>query len=169
TNLLVDGVAREQGLAPFGIFEITPVGLVVAFVGTIALAVLGRFLLPDGETDPYHSAEDQLFLSEVRIPRDSPLIGRMLRDTGELKRLRVIGLTRAGNAADVSERELAAGDRLILRASLAELMTLRHVKGIEIGTSIVGDVMNDATEVVEATICPSHPSIRFQLREIPFL
>src|SRR5690606_17133005 len=85
TNLLVDGVAREQGLAPFGIFEITPVGLVVAFVGTIALAVLGRFLLPDGETDPYHSAEDQLFLSEIRIPRDSPLIGRMLRDTGELK------------------------------------------------------------------------------------
>src|SRR5690606_33751109 len=27
TNLLVDGVAREMGMAPFTIFEITPVGI----------------------------------------------------------------------------------------------------------------------------------------------
>ncbi len=169
TNLLVDGVAREQGLAPFGIFEITPIGLIVATVGTIALAVLSHFLLPDGATDPYHSAGDQQFLSEIRIPRDSPLIGRMPGETSELKRLRVIGLTRAGNGTGISERALAAGDRLILRVSLAELMTLRHVKGIEIGTAIVGEVRHDATEVVEATISPSHPSIGRQLREIPFL
>ena len=30
TNLLIDGVARRHGQAPFGVFEITPVGVAVA-------------------------------------------------------------------------------------------------------------------------------------------
>src|SRR5690606_15605926 len=47
TNLLVDGVAREQGLAPFSIFEISPIGLVTAATGMLTMVVLGRFLLPD--------------------------------------------------------------------------------------------------------------------------
>ena len=46
TNLLVDGVARENGLAAFSIFEITPVGIVVVIAGWAALAVLGPWLLP---------------------------------------------------------------------------------------------------------------------------
>ena len=37
TNILVDGVARGQGLEPFSIFEITPVGLVTATVGATFL------------------------------------------------------------------------------------------------------------------------------------
>ena len=47
TNLLVDGAAREAGLAPFGIFEITPIGLAVAAVGAAYLWFLGPLLLPD--------------------------------------------------------------------------------------------------------------------------
>lgn len=169
TNLLVDGVARDHGLAPFGIFEIAPVGIIVALVGILALAVLSRFLLPDGETDPYHSADDELFLSEIRIPRDSPLIGKSVREASELKRLRVVGFTHASTSADLSDRLLAAGDRLIVRVTLVELMTLRDAKGIEIGTSVMGDARQDASEVVEATISPAHPGIGRQLREIPFL
>ena len=46
TNLLVDGVARAEGLAPFTIFEITPIGLVVVAWGLIYLLVFGRHLLP---------------------------------------------------------------------------------------------------------------------------
>ena len=41
TNLLVDGVAREQGLAPFGMFEITSVGLIAAAAGSLYLVILG--------------------------------------------------------------------------------------------------------------------------------
>jgi len=33
TNLLVDDMARSSGQAPFGLFEITPVGLAMAFAG----------------------------------------------------------------------------------------------------------------------------------------
>ena len=42
TNLLVDGVARTQGLEPFSIFEVTPIGLVVVIWG----ASISLFLWP---------------------------------------------------------------------------------------------------------------------------
>lgn len=45
TNLLVDDMARASGQAPFGIFEITPVGLIVALAGGIYLMLVsGRML-----------------------------------------------------------------------------------------------------------------------------
>lgn len=45
TNLLVDDMARSSGQAPFGIFEITPVGLAMALVGSIYLILFtGRLV-----------------------------------------------------------------------------------------------------------------------------
>lgn len=46
TNLLVDGVARANGQAAFGIFEITGVGLVAMAAGIATMLVLGPKLLP---------------------------------------------------------------------------------------------------------------------------
>ncbi len=169
TNLLVDGVAREQGLAPFGIFEITPIGILVALAGTIALFLLGPFLLPDGETDPYHSPDDQPFLSEIRIGKDSPFVDRSIEDIPEFKRLRIIGLNRGGYRERVPERPLTIGDRLIVRVTLAELMTLHENKAIDMGVSMLGQAATEEEIIVEATISPSHPSIGRLIREIPFL
>ena len=43
TNLLVDGVARTQGLEPFSIFEVTPIGLVVVIWGRYTCISLVRY------------------------------------------------------------------------------------------------------------------------------
>ena len=50
TNILVSGVAQEQGMAPFGVFEITPLGLIYSLVGVTYLFVVWRKLLPKRET-----------------------------------------------------------------------------------------------------------------------
>ena len=47
TNLLVDGVVQKQGMEPFGIFDILPVGLVVTLAGGAFMALVGHRLLPD--------------------------------------------------------------------------------------------------------------------------
>lgn len=44
TNLLVDDMARASGQPPFGIFEITPVGVLVALAGGLYLLLTGRML-----------------------------------------------------------------------------------------------------------------------------
>lgn len=63
TNLLVDDMARASGQAPFGIFEITPVGLAMALAGGLYLVFFtGRLLgtaaaqpLPDSATLEQHT------------------------------------------------------------------------------------------------------------------
>ena len=47
TNLLVDGVARQSGMEPFSIFEITPIGIVISLWTMAYLLIFGRKLLPD--------------------------------------------------------------------------------------------------------------------------
>ncbi|HBU56068.1 MAG TPA: dATP pyrophosphohydrolase, partial [Sulfitobacter sp.] len=78
TNLLVDGVARSQGLEPFGIFEILPIGLVVCAWGLIYMAVFAPKLLParDSMANMLSDRSKMKFFTEAVIPPDSNLIGR---------------------------------------------------------------------------------------------
>ena len=50
TNLLVDGVARAQGLAPFGLFEIAPLGIAVTIVGFATMWLLVPRFLPNRDS-----------------------------------------------------------------------------------------------------------------------
>ncbi len=51
TNLLVDDMARTSGQPPFGLFEISPVGLWAALAGGIFLMLVsGRLVAPQGAT-----------------------------------------------------------------------------------------------------------------------
>jgi di/tricarboxylate transporter len=49
TNLLVSDMARVSGQPQFGLFEITPVGLAVAFSGALYLFLLGSRMIDTGE------------------------------------------------------------------------------------------------------------------------
>lgn len=73
TNLLVDDMARSSGQAPFGIFEITPVGLAMALAGGIYLIFFtGRLLArsePQAVPDP--EALQQHPVSHLDISGDS--------------------------------------------------------------------------------------------------
>ena len=50
TNLLVDGVARANGLAAFSIFEVTPLAIVLVIWGMIYLRYVAPRLLPERES-----------------------------------------------------------------------------------------------------------------------
>lgn len=82
TNLLVDTVARKQGLEPFTMFEITKAGLVLAAVGAVYMLVVARKLLPERKTlmNWFDDSIKRRFLTEVHIPEDSPLIGKTLKE-----------------------------------------------------------------------------------------
>src|SRR3546814_6353023 len=66
TNLVVDGIVRDAGMPRFGIFEITPIGLVTAASGMIALAAMWWLLPSDrpvkGDADP---ADAHHYLTEL--------------------------------------------------------------------------------------------------------
>jgi di/tricarboxylate transporter len=72
TNLVVAGVAREAGLEPFHIFEMTPIGLPVALAGMAYLAILGPRLLPDRQSmaDFLTDRSRMRYFTEVAVPPD---------------------------------------------------------------------------------------------------
>jgi di/tricarboxylate transporter len=51
TNLLVNDMATASGQARFGIFEITPVGVIVALAGGLYLLMFSGRLIREGDTD----------------------------------------------------------------------------------------------------------------------
>lgn len=73
TNLLVDDMARSSGQAPFGLFEITPVGLAMALAGILYLLLFtGRLVGRGGGAPQFDPAEDERHpVSHVDISGDA--------------------------------------------------------------------------------------------------
>ncbi|WP_333683135.1 SLC13 family permease, partial [Pontibaca methylaminivorans] len=68
TNLIVDGIARQNGMEPFSIFEITPVGFAASLAGALTLLILGRWLLPDRQGNDGATEDAEIpYLSEILI------------------------------------------------------------------------------------------------------
>ena len=181
TNLLVDGIAQEQGLDPFGIFEITGVGLAGAAAGLLLIAIAGPFLLPDR---PAHAldepGESDSYLSHLVVGGKSPLIGQRLDQTPFFRRpgVRVLGMYRGKTIyrREFEEWHLGAGDQLIVSASPAELASLAEAHEFRVGlTGVGGGVATAGPErprdlrLVEVIISPSHAVIGRRLAEIPLL
>lgn len=174
TNLIVDAVARDQGMTGFGIFEITPYGLVAALAGTIMMVLFSSWLLPGGQvTGQFDSSDESDFLTELTVRNSSSLIGKQLSTVSELRRagVTVTAVKRLSSYIrhDLDYHELRAGDRVVAQLDLAELISLRESEDFKIGIVNSGDVGPLGEELVEATVAPSHPSIGNRLYDIPFL
>lgn len=181
TNLLVDGVAQQQGLEAFGIFEITAVGLCAAAAGLIFLAVTGKFLLPDRAAHALDGqGESDAFLSHLSLASDSPLVGRRIGDVALFRRpgLRLVGIQR-GRGIERRGFEkwiFKGGDQLIVAASPAELASLAEahdfstgLMGVGGGVATAGAGRPEDLRLVQAVISPSHPVIGRRLADIPLL
>ena len=156
TNLLVDGVARQQGLAPFGIFEMTMVGLAVSVVGVIYLLLIGRHLLPDRDSMAAILGDraPMKFFTEVVLPEGSSLIGKAPGEVDLFKRggARVIDVLR-GDASlrrDMGGVTLQAGDRVVLRTQMSEVLGLQANREV----MLVEQVSTVRTTTVEVLITP---------------
>lgn len=156
TNLLVDGVARAAGMEGFGIFEITLVGLAVSVVGVAYLALVGRWLLPDRDSMAALLGDrtPMKFFTEVVLPEDSGLIGKKLNEVDEFRRsgARVVDVLR-GDASlrrALGDVMLQAGDRVVLRTQMSEILGLQSNPGVR----WVEQVSSVRTSTVEVLITP---------------
>lgn len=156
TNLLVDGVARARGLEAFSIFEVTPIGLAVVAWGMIYLRFVGPRLLPDRDSMAtlLSDRSKMRFFTEVVIPADSSLIDRQVTGVELFKRdgVRLIDVVRAEVSLrrDLSAVTLRAGDRVVVRTQMAELLSLQQDKNLR----PVDQVSSVETTTVEVLISP---------------
>jgi di/tricarboxylate transporter len=159
TNLLVDGVARAYGLEPFGVFEVTPVALVIVLFGLALMLLLGPSVLPkrDAPVDVLGARRELKYFTEVVIPEGSDLIGDSVLEVELFSRsdMTVIDVIRGDfslrrNLRDVT---LEAGDRVVIRSSVSEVIGLREDQSV-ITPGQIDPIGQKQTLTVEALISP---------------
>ncbi len=156
TNLLVDGVARAQGLEAFSIFEVTPLGLILVAWGALYLRLFGPRLLPERESlaSLLGDRKNMKFFTEVMVTHDSSLIGSRISDVQMFRRdgVRLIDVIRrdASLRRNLREVVLQAGDLVVLRTRMTELLDLQRDRSIR----SVDQLSSVETETVEVLITP---------------
>lgn len=156
TNLLVDGVARSQGMEAFSIFEVTPLAVILVVWGMIYLTVFGKFLLPERTSlaSMLSSRSKMKFFTEAVIPPESNLIDREVLGVQLFKRegVRLIDVVRGDQSLrhNLEGVTLQVGDRVVLRTQMTELLSLQRNKSLK----RVDQVSAVETQTVEVLITP---------------
>ncbi len=130
-NILVSNALGEAGLKPFGLFDFTPIGMVILLAGTAFMVFGGRFLLPqrDVAAAAGRSAEalpGQYQLQErtftLTLPAGNDLVGMTLADSrlGEATGLYVVAVIRGTQTivAPSAGFTLQARDQLFIQGRL---------------------------------------------------
>jgi di/tricarboxylate transporter len=156
TNLLVDGVARDHGMEPFTLFEVTPLAVCLAVIGIVYLRLAVPKLLPnrDSMVEMLGTRKKMKFFTEVVVPEGSGLIGSRVMDVPLFKRegMRVIDVLRGEESLrrQFPNVTLAEGDRVVLRTEMQELLGLKDSNAV----TLVDRVGSKRTTTVEALISP---------------
>lgn len=146
-NLLVADALRSEGLEPFGLFDYSPVGLVVLVAGFAFLMLAVPVLVPkrniraagpegdEGRVLPDIYGFNERFVV-LKLPQDSPLAGKSL---GEIRLGSVAGLQAIMVIRDGRPRPLPGpgfllrpGDRIVVQGAVDRLGQLRGSSALEI-------------------------------------
>lgn len=130
TNILVDGVARDMGLAPFQMFEISAPAIVLALVGCVFMFFFAPRLLPARETltQQFTGSGDRLFMTELFVPEGSRLAGKTLKEARLSNgTIQVLKLFRGEEEFSAPQPAMAlqVGDRVIVHSRSHAMMDLR--------------------------------------------
>ncbi len=164
TNLLVSSTAASLGETKFRMFDLAPIGCIIAAIGILYLLTLGHHLLPSRDTlaSILQSTDDKQYRTEVLVLENSPLVGKPLIETPlkDLPNGRILEVLRHREALPLGldEITLQAGDRISLSIQLSSVIEIKNLKGIEIlqqpDNIGIAWIETEKAVVVEGTISP---------------
>jgi di/tricarboxylate transporter len=177
TNILVSATAEANNQDPIGMFELTPVGLVIGAAGLVYMMTIGRKLLPDRETlsSILQTTESREYLTEAVVAADSPLIGKLVSESSlkNLKNSRILDVTRNGEmlTMPLDKIVLEEGDRLRITSILSGLLEMKEQQGLdmlphsELGLQPLG---TQKAAIMESVIGPNSELIGKSIRQVNF-
>jgi di/tricarboxylate transporter len=134
--LVANGLLRQAGQTPLGIFSIAPIGLVISLVGALFFLLVGRFILPnrkgDGNSVDHFRMEG--YYTELVLLPDSTLLGKTIQELEEQEPVdfKVSAWYRNGRPRNrpYGSKKTQAGDVLVIRTSPDKLATIEKEPGI---------------------------------------
>jgi di/tricarboxylate transporter len=177
TNLLVSSLAVEGGLEPFGVFELAAFGVVLFAVALAYNLLVPMRTLPERADVSSLTRKYSLgpYLTELRLPATSPLVGATVLERGISHRfnLNVLEIIRGQQkiTQDIRNTELEPEDVLLVRGAMEDIVALRGHYGLLLlsDTKLEDSTLTDSTNVLaEMQLAPQSQLAGRTLKEIDF-
>lgn len=175
SNLLVDSLAQKQGLPPFGIFEFTHLGVLLAVAGIIYLMVIGRWLLPKHlDNEPAGPMQVGKYVTELKVMPDSELVGQTIAEAklGDQGVYPLELLRGERHMWSPRTQQLQSGDVLLVRGEWDKLEEFRKRQELEINPEYTHADASDSDKakvLIEAMIAPASLAEDRTLRDLDLL
>jgi len=158
TNLLVSGIAEQNGVESFSIFTLTPFGLVIFAAGTTYMLLLGNRIVPnrsigeDAEED--FKAED--FITEIHIPEHSTAAGKSIDEAfasvlnDDEEEIEIVQLLRDDDVVENPDGnfELHKEDRLAVRGDIKRIRKMLDAEDFRISKRLETQQFKDTENVL---------------------
>jgi len=176
TNLVVHGLLIENGYAGFSFFEITQVGIPVAILGIVFLALFGKKLLPDRKDVMVRLGEEtREFVVEMRVGKKYPHLNKTI-EKAHLRHLQGLFLFQINRnnetiAPIAPDEVIHENDRLFFTGLPDTIFQLQKIPGLITVPDKEFDVKNldsDKTKTYEAVISNSSPLVGQTVRDSNF-
>ena len=177
TNLLVNSIAVDNGIAAFTMFEFSRMGLIFLIFGTLYTAFIVPKILPArvevaSLTQNYRLSP---YLTEMKIDSASPLMGSSLtkRQIGKNYGVDILAVIRGDFRFDSDFRNLTlkAGDILLVHGTLEHFIELRDKESMLLLTDMKIDqseLLGSESTIVEGLVTQGSELIGSTLRDLDF-
>jgi len=158
-NIIISTFRADNLGQPFTMFDFTPVGLGVAFVGLVFISLIGWRLTPirQGQASREEEFEVENYYTEVRIPKGSTVLGKSINEllSAAGSDIEPLGLWRENqclpgpNGSEV----LLPDDILIIRTNVDDLdKFLKSAKRELVGSKEIGAIQSDKIGLTEVVV-----------------
>jgi len=180
--ILLNDLLAPFNLEPFGLFDVTPIGLALVASGIGCFVLLGRFILPQGEEkDPGQADEpepgtDQMAFYELRTPDDyidyrDPVL---VEDLRRRYLLNVVAITEPPDYHVTSpqpDMEVRSGMDLVVCGQKKDVLRMVSVEGMHLKEALETykeHLSSQTAGSVEVVVAPRSPFAGKSLKDINF-
>jgi di/tricarboxylate transporter len=161
TNLLVSEMAADAGYEPIGMFELSPVGVPLLFIGVIFIATFARKLLPSRQSlsAMLAGSNHREYVTELQIGPKSPLRDRTYKEAFADVRADLLFFARGEEMVwpPYFNETIEEGDVVMLRGTVDHLAGLQD----ELGLKLFNEARFDpkSMQFFELAVSPHSPMV----------
>jgi len=174
-----------QQMETWGLFSVTPIGLVLVATGIIYFVLAGRFVLPTTKNEGTKAETSldyfrktygvQYCMKELIVPKGSPLVGKLLNDVEQAYKVRVVAMVRGSNDVAIGPNGVARDVAFESHSAIGVVGDLKRCKqfadqfGLEMHDEFeaFGDALSPTKAgIAEVVIPPGSSLIGKSAREV---
>lgn len=177
TNILVSGIAVNQGEEAFTMFEMAPVGIWFLIAGVAYMVFIGARLLPNRKATENLAQEFDMgeYLTELIISSTYKDVGKRIADSdlAQIYKVNVIDVTR-GDGRTIKATgytDILENDSMTILCDVETLKKLSHQEGLEIKKErkfSEGGLSSTTGKLYEAIVTPNSALDGRTLKELNF-